>query len=137
MTFGFTFESAEHARALFANETNGNVYSRYSNPNTDEFVAKMCLLEDAEAGVSISSGMSAIFACLAGLMKKGDHVLACRSLFGSTHQILTRILPQWGIDSTFADTAKPLEWESLIRPETKMLFLETPSNPGLDLIDIE
>lgn len=137
MTSGFTFDSAEHARSLFANETDGNVYSRYSNPNTDEFSAKMCLLEGAETGVATSSGMSAVFACLAGLLKQGDHVLASRSLFGSTHQILTRILPQWGIDSTFADTAKPMEWESLIRPETKMLFVETPSNPGLDLIDIE
>ena len=137
MTSGFTFDSAEHARALFANETEGNIYSRYSNPNTNEFVDKMCLLEGAEAGVATSSGMSAVFACLAGLLKQGDNVLACRSLFGSTHQIMSSILPKWGITCTYADAGKEDEWDSLLRPETKMLFLETPSNPGLDLIDLE
>lgn len=137
MTSSFTFESAEHARAMFANEIEGNVYSRYSNPNTDEFVEKMCRLEGAEAGVATSSGMAAIFGCLAGLLKQGDHILASRSLFGSTHQILSQLLPRWGITCTYADTGKTDEWESLIEPETKMLFLETPSNPGLDLIDLE
>jgi O-succinylhomoserine sulfhydrylase len=137
MTSGFTFDTAEHARALFANEADGNIYSRYSNPNTDEFVEKMCRLEGAEAGVATSSGMSAVFACLAGLLKKGDHILACRSLFGSSHQIMSNILPKWGITSTYADAGNTAEWESSIRQETKMLFLETPSNPGLDLIDLE
>ncbi|MDR9364281.1 MAG: O-succinylhomoserine sulfhydrylase [Balneolaceae bacterium] len=137
MTSSFTFESAEHARALFAKEVEGNVYSRYSNPNTDEFINKMCRLEGAEAGVATGSGMAAIFGCLAALLEQGDHVLASRSLFGSSHQILSQILPKWGITFTYGDVKKTEEWESLIRDNTKMLFLETPSNPGLDLIDLE
>lgn len=137
MTSSFTFESAEHARAMFANEIEGNVYSRYSNPNTDEFIAKICRMEGAESGVATSSGMAGVFGCLAGLLDQGDHVLASRSLFGSSHQILSQILPRWGITFTYADTVRPETWESLIRPNTRMLFLETPSNPGLDLIDLE
>ena len=137
MTSSFTFESAEHARALFAKEVEGNVYSRYSNPNTDEFIKKMCLLEGAESGVATASGMSAIFSALGGLLEQGDHVLASRSLFGSSHQILSQILPKWGITFTYADINNQADWESLIRENTKVLFLESPSNPGLDLIDLE
>lgn len=137
MTSSFTFESAEHARALFAKEVEGNVYSRYSNPNTDEFIEKMCRLEGAETGVATSSGMAGVFGCLAGILNQGDHLLASRSLFGSSHQILSQILPRWGISFTYADTTSPDSWEDLIKPNTKMLFLETPSNPGLDLIDLE
>ncbi|CAN5208322.1 O-succinylhomoserine sulfhydrylase [soil metagenome] len=137
MTSSFMFESAEHARALFAKEVEGNVYSRYSNPNTDEFIEKMCRLEGAEVGVATSSGMAGVFGCLAGILNQGDHLLAARSLFGSSHQILSQILPRWGISFTYADTTAPESWEALIKPNTKMLFLETPSNPGLDLIDLE
>ncbi len=136
MTSGFTFESAEHARALFANELEGNVYSRYSNPNTDEFIKKICTLEGAESGVATASGMAAIFVTLAGLLKQGDHILASRSLFGSSHQILSQVLPRWGISFTYADIHNTESWESLIQENTRMLFLETPSNPGLDLIDL-
>ncbi len=137
MTSSFVFDSAEHARALFADEVEGNVYSRYSNPNTDEFAQKICELEEAAAGVSTASGMSAIFSSLAALLEQGDHVLACRSLFGSTHQILNTILIKWGIDYSYGDIDKPENWEQLIQDNTKVLFLETPSNPGLDLIDLE
>ena len=137
MTSSFVFDSAEHARALFAKEVEGNVYSRYSNPNVDEFTAKMSGLEEAEAGVATASGMSAIFSSLAALLEQGDHVLACRSLFGSSHQILNGILPKWGIDYSYGDIDKPENWEALVRDNTKVLFLETPSNPGLDLIDLE
>ena len=137
MTSSFTFESAEHARAMFAREIEGNVYSRYSNPNTDEFIAKMCKLEGADAGVTTSSGMAGVFGCLAGILKQGDHLLASRSLFGSSHQILSQILPRWGISFTYADVDKTETWEELIKPNTRMIFLETPSNPGLDLIDLE
>jgi len=107
MTSSFTFESAEHARAMFAREIEGNVYSRYSNPNTDEFIEKMCRLEGADAGVATASGMAGVFGCLAGLLGQGDHVLASRSLFGSSHQILSQILPRWGISFTYADTGSP------------------------------
>ncbi|MEL7833858.1 O-succinylhomoserine sulfhydrylase [Fodinibius sp. Rm-B-1B1-1] len=137
MTSSFVFDSAEHARALFAKEVEGNVYSRYSNPNTNEFEEKMCWLEGAEAGIATASGMSAIFSSLAGLLEQGDHVLACRSLFGSSHQILNGILPKWGINFSYGDIDNPENWESLIKEQTKVLFLETPSNPGLDLIDLE
>lgn len=137
MTSSFIFESAEQARALFANEIEGNVYSRYSNPNTDEFVNKICKMEGADTGVATSSGMAAVFTCLAALLKQGDHILASRSLFGSTHQILNQILPSWGITFTYADVNKPETWEKLIQSNTRLLFLETPSNPGLDLIDLE
>ncbi|GAA5522246.1 O-succinylhomoserine sulfhydrylase [Aliifodinibius salicampi] len=137
MTSSFVFDSAEHARALFAREVDGNVYSRYSNPNTNEFVEKMCRLEGAEDGVSTASGMSAIFSSLAALLEQGDHILACRSLFGSSHQILNEILPKWGIDYSYGNIDQPEQWEQYIQDNTKVLFLETPSNPGLDLIDLE
>lgn len=137
MTSSFVFDSAEHARALFAQEVEGNVYSRYSNPNTHEFEEKMCRLEDAEAGIATASGMSAVFSSLAGLLEQGDHILACRSLFGSSHQILNGILPKWGIDFSYGDIDDSKQWEALIQDNTRVLFLETPSNPGLDLIDLE
>lgn len=137
MTSSYLFDSAEHARALFAKEVEGNVYSRYSNPTVDEFIEKMCLLEGAQAGVATSSGMSAVFSTLAGLLVQGDHVLASRSLFGSTHQILSEILPGWGITFDYVDIHSPEKWEERIQKNTRMLFLETPSNPGLDLIDLE
>ena len=137
LTSSFLFEDAEKARALFADELPGNIYSRFTNPNTDELVAKMCSLENAEDGVAFASGMAAVFASLAGLLSAGDHLLAARSLFGSTHQILTKILPRWGIEHSYADVLKPESWEANIRPNTKMIFLETPSNPGLDIVDLE
>ncbi|MHC2993757.1 O-succinylhomoserine sulfhydrylase [Pontibacter sp. HJ8] len=137
LTSSYVFESAEQARAVFAEEEEGNVYSRYSNPNVDELLTKMCYLEKAEEGIAFASGMGAVFASLAALLRSGDHVLACRSVFGSTHQLLTNILPKWGISHSYADAAKPDEWEKLITPATKLILIETPSNPGLELIDLE
>jgi O-succinylhomoserine sulfhydrylase len=137
MTSSFVFDSAEHARAMFAHEVEGNIYSRYSNPNTDEFAQKMCQLEEAEAGLSTSSGMAAVFSSMAPLLSQGDHVLACRSLFGSSLQILNSIFPKWGISTSYADIDKPETWEPLIQDNTRLIFLETPSNPGLDLLDLE
>lgn len=137
LTSSFTFEDAEHARALFAREVAGNVYSRYSNPNVDEFVAKMCALEEAEDGIGVASGMSAVFTAFAGLLRSGDHVLAARNVFGSTHQILTQILPRWGITHTYGDILQPERWAALVRPETRLCYVETPSNPALDLVDLE
>lgn len=136
-TSSYQFEDAEHARALFAREVEGNVYSRYSNPNNEEFVEKLCLLEDTEAGISTASGMAAMFTSIAGFLNQGDHIVACRSVFGSTHQILTQLLPRWGISHTYVDVHDPEGWEKAIRPNTRMFFFETPSNPALDLIDIE
>ncbi len=137
MTSSFSFENAEQGRALFAREIEGCVYSRYSNPSVDEFIDKMCQLEEAEAGVAVASGMSAVFTPLAGLLNRGDHVLACRSVFGSTHQILTRVFPRWGIEHTYGDIDRTEEWERLVRPTTRLCIIETPSNPALDLIDLE
>jgi O-succinylhomoserine sulfhydrylase len=137
LTSSFVFDSAEQARALFADEEAGNIYSRYSNPNTDELVRKLCLLEGAEDGIATASGMAAVYVSMAALLKSGDHVLAARSLFGSTHQILTRLFPRWGIPFDYADIGRPESFEKLLRKETRLIFVETPSNPGLDLIDLE
>ena len=137
MTSSFTFENAEQGRALFNDEIDGNIYTRFSNPNTDEFIQKLCRLEGTEDGVATASGMAAMFSSMAALLQSGDHILASRSLFGSTHQILTGIFPKWGIEHTYGDINKPEEWEKLIRKNTKMIFVETPSNPGLDLVDLE
>lgn len=144
LTSSFRFDDAEHARALFAEEVTGNVYSRYANPNTDEFVHKLCLLEGgADAvrdgtvdGIATASGMSAVFTAIAARVSSGDHVLASRALFGSTHQIFTRILPKWGVSYDYADVNDPSSWERLVRPATRLIFVETPSNPGLELLDL-
>jgi O-succinylhomoserine sulfhydrylase len=136
-TSSFSFEDAEQARALFADEIPGNIYTRFSNPNTTEFIEKICLMEGAEDGIATASGMSAMFTSMAALLKSGDHILASRSLFGSTHQILTMIFPKWGITHSYADIDKPETWEGLIQPNTRMIFVETPSNPALDIIDLE
>ncbi len=137
LTSSFIFDDAEQGRAVFADEQEGNIYSRYSNPNTSEFIDKVCELEGGDAGLAFSSGMAAVFASFAGLLKSGDHVVAFRSVFGSTHQLLTTLLPKWGITSTYVDAANPEGLEAAIQENTKMIFLETPSNPGLELVDLE
>jgi O-succinylhomoserine sulfhydrylase len=136
LTSSFVFDDAEQARALFAEEISGAVYSRYSNPNTDEFVSKLCLLEGATDGIATASGMAAVYAAIAALVKSGDHIVASRALFGSTHQILTRLLPRWGVSHTYVDAADDAGWVAALRPETRLLFVETPSNPGLDVVDL-
>ncbi len=137
MTSSFMFDDAEHMRAMFAGEADGNIYSRYSNPNTDELVQKVCLMEGAEAGFTTASGMSAVFNSIVPFLKTGDHVIATRAVFGSTHQILTQILPKWNITYTYVEPEEVERWESAVQPNTKMLITETPSNPGLALIDLE
>lgn len=136
LTSSFTFEDAEQGRAIFAEEISGNIYSRYMNPNVDEFVSKMCMLENAEDGLAFSTGMAAIFASMAGLLQSGDHVVASNALFGSAIQILTKITKKWGIDCTFVNGHNISEWEAAIQSNTKFFFCESPSNPGLDLIDL-
>ena len=136
-TSSYVFESAEHARALFQDEVEGTIYSRYSNPNNDEFIEKLCLLEKLPNGMATASGMAAVFTSLGAFLNSGDHIVASRSIFGSTHQVLTKILPRWGITHTYVDGNNTEVWESAIQPNTKMLFFETPSNPALELIDIE
>ena len=137
LTSSFRFDDAEHARALFAEEVEGNIYSRYANPNTDEFIRKLCLLEGGEAGIATASGMSAVFTALAARLSAGDHVVSSRAIFGSTHQLFTRVFPKWGISSDYAEAADLASWERQIRPNTRLFYVETPSNPGLALVDLE
>ena len=137
LTSSFLFDDTEQGRALFAEEIEGDVYSRFSNPNTSEFIEKMCALENAEAGVAFASGMAAVFSSFGALLKSGDHIIASRSLFSSTHQLLTKILPKWGITHTYVDADKPENWEKAINQNSRMIFIETPSNPGLEIIDLE
>ncbi|SIS68994.1 trans-sulfuration enzyme family protein [Belliella pelovolcani] len=137
LTSSFTFDSAEEARAMFAEEIPGNIYSRYANPNSTELIEKVCAAEGTEDGIATASGMAAMFGSMAALLQQGDHILASRSLFGSTHQLLTRVFPKWGIISTYGDISDYKNWDKLIQANTKMLFIETPSNPGLEIIDLE
>lgn len=137
LTSSFIFDSAEQGRAIFADEEEGMVYSRYSNPNTDEFIEKVCILEQAEAGLAFSSGMAAVFASLAAFIRSGDHIISSRAIFGSTHQLLTQLFPRWGVTNTYVDAAYPEQWEAAIQENTRIIFLESPSNPGLELVDLE
>ena len=137
LTSSYVFDDAEQMRALFSDELEGNIYSRFSNPNTTELIHKMCLLEGAEAGWATATGMAAVFTSLAALLKSGDHVLACRSVFGSTHSVLTKLLPKWGITHSYVDLKDTEKWEAAIQPNTKIIFIETPTNPAVDLIDLE
>lgn len=138
LTSSFTYDSAEDMAAAFATETpEVNIYSRFANPGVDEFVNKMISLEGAEHGVATGTGMAAVFSTFMTFLAKGDHVISASAVFGSTHTILTKYLPKWGIDYSYFDMNKPESIESFIKPETKLLYLETPSNPGLDIIDLE
>lgn len=138
LTSSFTYDSAEEMAAAFADDNlDINIYSRFSNPTVDEFIAKMVALEHAEDGVATSTGMGAIFATFMTFLKTGDHIISASAVFGSTHTILTKYLPNWGITSSYFDMNKPESIEPLIQPNTRLLYLETPSNPGLDIIDLE
>jgi O-succinylhomoserine sulfhydrylase len=137
LTSSFSFDSAEEMRAAFADETDDNIYSRFSNPSVQEFTDRMCVLEGMEAGFATASGMSAVFASMLTFLKNGDHLLSCNAIFGSTHTVITKILPKYGIEYTYVPATDLSVWEAAIRPNTKMIYLETPTNPGLDLIDLQ
>jgi len=137
LTSSFLFDNAEDMRAAFADETDANIYSRFSNPNVKEFTDKICALEGAEAACATASGMSAVFASFMALLKKGDHLIACNAIFGSTHSIITKYLSRYGIEYSYVSAGDTDRWEAAIRPNTKMIYLETPTNPGLDIIDLE
>ncbi len=137
LTSSYAFDDAEDMRALFAEEKEGNIYSRYSNPNVQELLNKMSALEKSEAGWATASGMAAIFTLFGSLLSAGDHIVSCRSVFGSTHRLLTEIFPKWNITSTYVDFDQYDLYEQSIQPNTKIVFIETPSNPGLDIIDLE
>jgi O-succinylhomoserine sulfhydrylase len=137
LTSSFSFDNAEDMRAAFADETDANIYSRFSNPTVQEFTDRMCVLEGMESGFATSSGMSAVFASMLSFLKKGDHLISCNAIFGSTHTVITKILPKYGIEYTYVPADNPEAWEAAIQKNSKMIFLETPTNPGLDLIDLQ
>jgi O-succinylhomoserine sulfhydrylase len=137
VTSSFVFEDSEEMRAAFAGELDRNIYARFTNPNVEELSEKIRRLEGAEAGHSLATGMAAVFATFGALLSSGDHILACRSLFGSTHTILTKILPRFGITHTYVDAADPDSWPGEILENTRMIFVETPTNPAVDLVDLE
>ena len=136
LTSSFCFDNAEDMRAAFADETDDNIYSRFSNPSVQEFIDKMVALEGAEAGYATASGMSAVFASFMALLKCGDHLLSCNAIFGSTHTVISKYLPRFGIEYSYVPADDEDAWEKAIRPNTKMIYLETPTNPGLAIIDI-
>ena len=137
LTSSFCFDEAESMRAAFADESDDNIYSRFSNPNVQEFVDRLAVLEHAEAGFATASGMSAVFGSFMALLKKGDHLLSCNAIFGSTHNVVTKYLPKYGMEYSYVSAAATAaEWEAAIQPNTKMIYLESPTNPGLEVLDI-
>ena len=135
-TSSFVFSSAAQAAARFSGEEAGNIYSRFTNPTVRVFEQRLASLENAECCVATASGMSAITATILGLLKTGDHIVSSRSIFGTTTVLMTNIIARLGIETTFVDLPDLSAWEKAIRPETKLLFLETPSNPLGELVDI-
>jgi len=136
LTSSFVFESAAQAAARFSGQEPGNIYSRFTNPTVTMFQNKLAALEGAETCVATSSGMSAILACVMGLCSAGDHVVASRSIFGTSVQLFSNILKRWGLQTTFVSLTDPDEWKAAVRPNTKLFFVETPSNPLTEVCDI-
>ena len=137
LTSSYVFEDAEDMRASFAEEKERNIYSRYSNPNTSEFVEKVCQMEGAEAGFAFASGMAAVFSTFAALLDSGDHILSARSVFGSTHSLFTNFFPKWNIETSFFEVNNLTDLDGKIQPNTKIVYAESPTNPGVDVLDLE
>ncbi len=137
LTSSYIFEDAEDMRASFSEEKDRNIYSRFTNPNTSEFVEKIAKMEGAEAGYAFATGMSAVFSTLAALLNSGDHVISARAVFGSTHSLFTKYFPKWNISHSYFNVTDVEDIESLIKPETKIIFAETPTNPGVEVLDLE
>ncbi|WP_299124930.1 O-succinylhomoserine sulfhydrylase [uncultured Tenacibaculum sp.] len=137
LTSSFVFDDAEDMRASFAEEKDKNLYSRFSNPNTTEFVNKIVQMEGAEAGYAFATGMAAVFSTFGALLNAGDHIVSCRSVFGSTHSLFTKYLPKWNIETSYFKINEVEKIEQLIQPNTKILYAETPTNPAVDIIDLE
>lgn len=136
LTSSFVFENAAQAAARFGGQEPGNIYSRFTNPTVTMFQNKLAALEGAEYCVATSSGMSAILACVMGLCSAGDHVVASRSIFGTSVQLFSNILKRWGLETTFVSLTEPEQWQAAIKPNTKLFFVETPSNPLTEVCDI-
>ena len=137
LTSSYVFEDAEDMRASFADEKERNIYSRYSNPNTSEFVEKVCLMEGAERGYAFASGMSAVFSTFAALLNSDDHIISSRSIFGSTQTLFNNILPKWNISTSYFKIDELDTIESLITPNTKVIYAESPTNPAVDILDLQ
>jgi len=138
LTSSFVYDSAEDMEAAFSDDTlDVNIYSRFSNPTVDEFIKKVCLLEGADDGIATGTGMASVFSTFMTFLSAGDHIVSASAVFGSTHTILTKYMPKWGIEYSNFNMNEPQSNEALIRPNTKMLYVETPSNPGLDIIDLK
>jgi len=137
LTSSFVFEDAEDMRASFTEEKVRNIYSRFSNPNTSEFVEKICKMEGAESGYAFATGMAAVFSTFAALLNSGDHIVSARSVFGSTHTLFTTYFPKWNISTSYFNINEPETIESFITPNTKILYAESPTNPAIDIIDLE
>jgi len=137
LTSSFVFDDAEDMRASFAEEKEKNLYSRFTNPNTTEFIDKIVKMEGAESGYAFATGMAAIYATFAGLLSAGDHIVSARSVFGSTHTLFTKYFPKWNITTSYFKVEEADKIEELIQPNTKILYAETPTNPGVDIIDLE
>lgn len=136
MTSSFEYDSAEDMQLAFS-EGDTNIYSRYTNPNFNEFIDRLCIYENAEAGHATASGMSAVFSSFMTFLQAGDHLLSCSSIFGSTYGLINNWLPKYGMETTFLDVNQVDSWESAVKQNTKMLYIETPTNPGLGIIDIQ
>jgi O-succinylhomoserine sulfhydrylase len=136
LTSSFVFEDAEEMRASFAEEKERNLYSRFSNPNTTEFTDKIVQMEGAEAGYAFATGMSAIFSTFAALLSAGEHIVSCRSVFGSSHSLFTKFLPKWNIETSYFKVNEVDLVEGLIQSNTKILYVETPTNPAVDILDL-
>ena len=137
LTSSYVFEDAEDMRASFAEEKERNIYSRYSNPNTSEFVEKVCKMESAESGFAFASGMAAVFSTFAALLESGDHIVSSRSIFGSTHSLFTQFFPKWNISHSYFKFDELEAIENLITSKTKILYAESPTNPAVDILDLE
>ena len=137
LSSSFVFEDAEDMRASFTEEKDRNIYSRFSNPNTTEFVEKICKMEGAEAGYAFSTGMAAVYSTFSALLSAGDHIVSAGSVFGSTHALFTTYFPKWNIETSYFAINKPETIESFIKPNTKILYAESPTNPAVDIIDLQ
>ncbi|CAM1363185.1 O-succinylhomoserine sulfhydrylase [Tenacibaculum litopenaei] len=137
LTSSFVFQDAEDMRASFAEERDKNLYSRFSNPNTTEFVNKIVAMEKAEAGYAFATGMGAVFSTFAALLNAGDHIVSSRSVFGSTHSLFTKYFPKWNIETSYFKVDELDTLEQLIQPNTKILYAESPTNPAVDVLDLE
>ena len=136
-TSGYVYEYAEQAEDAFKDRVDRFIYSRFSNPTVDMFQDRMALMEGAAVGKATATGMAAVFASMASMLQAGDHVVGSRALFGSCLYILTEILPKWGVETTIVDGTDLNQWEDALKCPTKCVFVETPSNPGLDIVDIK